>query len=207
MIWSGLTRFKLDYLLIFLTAFLFLGWLQLQPTMGDPDGFYHAKLAEFLSQGQVLKSLPWMQDSTLAEHFTDQHFLYHWLLVPFLPLGDDLLAVKLATVVFGAVFFLLLYFLLKQWRARWPAVFWLALLISTAFIYRIGLVKANTVSLVFLLLLLWLLDRRKVWLVGLLGFFYVWLYGGWIIAWLVIGAHFLVQLVHYLRQPGQRPTF
>src|SRR3989344_6726798 len=93
-----LVRDNVDLVLLFVLAFAVLGDVQRSPVIGDPDGFYHANMALFLSRGQVLTALPWMYFSTLRDAFTDHHFLYHLLLVPLVIFGKPLLGVKLATV-------------------------------------------------------------------------------------------------------------
>ncbi len=94
-------KWKLDYILVFVTMSLYYGWLQWPRYIGDPDGFYHAKIVSFLKNGQLLETMPWMQFSTLRDSFTDHHLLYHILILPFTYLTDNpLIAIKIATVVF-----------------------------------------------------------------------------------------------------------
>jgi hypothetical protein len=99
-------RTQLEYALVFLFSLALATFWQLHNSYGDPDGFFHVQMAVFLSQGKLLKQMPWMQFTTLTQHFTDQHFLYHLALVPFVKLGNPLWGAKVATILFTSAFFL-----------------------------------------------------------------------------------------------------
>ena len=109
-------KIRLDIVVLFVFFFSIFIYLQFSKTIGDPDGFYHAKIAILLGQGKLYTALPWMQFSTLKEAFTDHHWLYHIALIPFVKLGNPLMGVKLAAAFFSAGFFTLFYWLLRRWR-------------------------------------------------------------------------------------------
>jgi hypothetical protein len=78
--------------------------------MIDPDGFYHAEISALMSRGQLIfAEFPWMQFSTLQTNFTDHHFLYHALLIPFVLIFPPLIGAKIATVILTAGFLTLLF--------------------------------------------------------------------------------------------------
>jgi len=183
---------KLNYLLVFLLFFILLAWLQFNYHLGDPDGFYHAKMAILLSRGELWRSLPWMQFTTLTLNFTDHHFLYHLLLVPFVKLGNPIYAVKLATIFFGALFFTAFYWLIYKQGNKHALAFTFLLIFSSSFIFRLSLIKANSLSLIWLLLIFYCLRNKKVWLLAVLNFFYVWLYGGWLLGIMAAGLNWLI---------------
>ena len=191
-----LVRDNVDLVLLFVLAFAVLGYVQRSPVIGDPDGFYHAKMALFLSRGQVLTALPWMYFSTLRDAFTDHHFLYHLLLVPLVIFGKPLLGVKLATVFFSASFFTTFYWFLRRHKATWPLFFTLLLLTTSSFIFRLSLIKANSVSLIVFLLILTALTERRVLLLFFLNGIYVWLYGGWFLSWVAAAAFLVVSMLY-----------
>ena len=180
-----LERSRLEYVLLFVVIFAILTYVQYTSVIGDPDGFYHTKIALFLSQGIVLHAMPWLQFTTLAASFTDHHFLYHVLLVPFVLFGKPLVGVKLATVVFSAAFFTVFYFILRRLQLAAPLTYTLLLLGTSAFLFRLSLVKANAVSLIVLLLVILALLERRALFLGICTALYVWLYGGWPVAWVV----------------------
>ncbi len=196
-----LTTGGIDYILLFVLFFALFSYLQFVPVIGDPDGFYHAKIARFLSEGRVLTELPWMQFSTLKDHFTDHHFLYHILLIPFVAFGKPLLGVKLATVFFGSIFFAVFYWAQKKLKCNAPALFTLLLFLATGFVFRLSLVKANSVSLILLFLILITLFEGRWKRLFFLNFAYVWLYGGWLLSWVAAGI-FTVSAFLYRRYKG-----
>lgn len=189
-------QFKLDYFFIFLSLAIYYAFLQWNNYIGDPDGFYHTKMALFLREGILLKSLPWMQYSSITEHFTDHQLLYHLFLVPFTYIKTPLIGVKIATVLFAAMMGLTFYWLFKKLKITWPWL-WTFLIISLADLnFRLALVKVNSWSWIFIALLIYALYYKKRWLTFFLSFFFVWLYGGWPIAGL-IGLIFLLATYIY----------
>jgi len=194
---TGFFDWRLNYAGIFLLMLGYYGWLQRVPYIGDPDGFYHAKMAVFLRQGIILKSLPWMQFSTLRDHFTDHHLLYHILLAPFTLIQDNpLLGVKIAAIVFAAIMVTVFYWLLKKLDIAWPA--WLTLLFVTlsGLNFRLALIKVSPLSILVVWLLIYALYKEKNWLTFALGFIFVWLYGGWPIALMVLLAYLLAEKIY-----------
>ena len=190
-------KFKLDYVLLATLLTLYYGRLQWNNFIGDPDGFYHAKISEFLSQGVLLKDLPWMQFATLRDNYTDHHLLYHLLLTPFIYLSKDpLIAVKIATVVFAVLMVLVFYWLLKKLKISYPFVFALLFITLEAGSFRMGLIKANSLSLLVIWLLIYAMFKQKTWLMALLGFVFVWLYGGWPLAIIIFFVHFFAEKVY-----------
>jgi len=172
-------RYFLDYFLVFLTALAVFGWLQASPTLPEPDSFYHAKMATLIGQGQILHDFPWLQETSLKDDFTDHHFLYHLLLVPFVKVFDPLVGVKVATVLFAAILALTIYWLFKRFAVKFPLAFVAILLASQPWLFRVSLVKAPAVFLIFLLLAFYFLAHQK-WLgLFIVSFFSVWLYAGW----------------------------
>ncbi len=185
---------------------------QFHKSYGDPDGFFHVQIAIFLSQGKVLTQLPWMQFTTLTQHFTDQHFLYHVALVPFVKLGDPLLGGKVATIVFMTGFFLTYHSLARKLAGHLAPVLTFLLLFSASFTFRLGLVKANSLSLIVLLCIIMAVLNHRWWLVAILQALYVWLYGGWILGVAIISIYWVLtlftggwrQLFSWTHNPGWR---
>lgn len=203
---SVLKATYLDYFLIFLAVFTVGIYWQFSQTIGDPDGFYHAKIAVYLSRGVFLKQLPWAYFTTLKEAYTDHHLLYHILLVPFVKAANPLLGVKLATTLFTASFFTVFYWFLKRLKCQAPFWFTSLLLFVSFFTFRLNLIRANSLSLVVLLFLLAALMEKRYWLVAALNFIYVWLYGGWLVGWLVAAAYVITAFI-YWRRREQKPQW
>lgn len=195
-LYRKIKQLKLDCLVIFVMMLAYYGRLQWNYFIGDPDGFYHAKIALFLKQGILLKTLPWMQFTSLKDHFVDHHFLYHLLLVPFLFLNHNpLVGVKIATVVFAALMVTTFYWLLKTMKISWPLIFTLLIVSLNGLSFRLALVKANSLSLLVIWILIYALFKENKWLVFSLGFIFVWLYGGWPISILIFFLYWLSQKI------------
>ena len=195
--WEKITKYRLDYVLLCALTGAHFTRLQWNNYIGDPDGFYHAKIAIFIKRGLILKSLPWMQFTTLKDSFTDHHWLYHLFLIPFTYLHQNpLIAVKIATVVFAVASVLVFYWLLKKMKISY-AWLWATLFITLeANSFRFFLVKANSLSLLVIWLLIYALFKEKTWLLFILGFIYVWLYGGWPLALLIFIVFLISRLVY-----------
>lgn len=164
---------------VFLLAFIYFFYLQYTPAFPDPDSFYHAKIAELFSQGHFVKDFLWLADYTiLGEYYTDQHFLYHVFLIPFIKIFGAIIGIKVATVFLAAALLAVFYWLLKKWQVRFAFGYILVLAFSNPFVFRISLAKAPSLAIIFLLLALYLIFKKKYKLLFLLSFIYVWSYGG-----------------------------
>lgn len=172
-------RYYFDYFIVLLLALVLFSWLQASPTLPEPDSFYHAKIAQFISQGKILHQFPWLSETSLKDNFVDHHFLYHLLLVPFVKLFDPLVGVKVATVIFASFLTLTIYWLFKQFQVKWPFLFTAMLMAIQPWLFRVSLVKAPAVFLILFLLAFYCLIHQKTILLFLLSFLGVWLYAGW----------------------------
>jgi hypothetical protein len=147
------------------------------PDLPDNDGFYHIKLASLMRTEGLKPDFPWLPLSILNENeFYDHHFLYHIALIPF-TFGDLRLGAKWAAVVFASLAFLSIWYLFHRQRIPLSWLWALALLgISDAFLYRMSITRAQSLSLgVLALSLTWMLEGKHRHL-AVLAFFYVWMY-------------------------------
>lgn len=167
--------------------------------LADPDGFYHAKVSQLIEHGQLTSSFPYLTYTTWKEGFADQHYLYHVLLIPF----NNIDSLYLSVIVFALLFLVAFYFLLRKFGIR-GRVWWIVLLLlgSTDFLFRINLVKANTLSLALLSLIMALVvvwqRTKNNWAafgIAAASFLFVWTYGGFVFVPLVLGAYFLSVLI------------
>ena len=165
-------------LLLWLIFILFLAFVQFStPDLPDNDGFYHIKMAYLMRTEGLKPAFPWLPLTILNQsEFSDHHFLYHAALIPF-TFGDLRLGAKWSAVFFASLAFLSVWNLLKNARVPYAPLWALGLLaVSEAFIYRMNITRAQSLSLLVLMLGLdWLL-RKKYLPLGALAFAYVWLY-------------------------------
>ncbi len=176
--WASSEWRWLSYVTVFTISFLMFLGLQASPVFADPDSFYHAKMAVLIRDRGVIYDFPWLGLTVLGDNYTDQHFLYHVLLIPFVTWLPPLVGIKLATVVFGAVLAVTVYWLLRQFRVGWAFGLVIILILIRPFVFRIMLAKAPSTALIFLLVGLgWIFHYHLRRLFGL-AFAYVWYYGG-----------------------------
>lgn len=147
------------------------------PSLAGTDGYYHIKFAYVMRTEGLKPEFPWLQLTVLnAREFYDHHFLFHIALIPF-TFGDLLQGAKLASVVFSTLAFLGIWLLFHRQGILYASLWSLGLLaISEAFIYRMSLVRAMSLSLLVLVVGLHWMFTHKYKYLSFLGFFYVWLY-------------------------------
>lgn len=168
-------------LLPLILFFLFFGGMAFvqfaSPDLPDNDGYYHTKLASLMRTGGLKPDFPWLPLSILnGNEFYDHHFLFHVALIPF-TFGDLRLGAKWAAVAFASLAFLAIWYLFYRQRIPWGWLWALALLgVSDAFLYRMSITRAQSLSLAVLALgITWMLEGKHRHL-GVLAFLYVWLY-------------------------------
>lgn len=165
-------------LLLWIVFLLFLGLVQFSsPDLPDNDGYYHIKLAYLMRTEGIKPEFPWLPLSILNQRdYSDHHFLFHIALIPF-TFGDLRTGAKIAAVFFASLAFLSTWYLLKNQRIAHAPLWALGLMaVSEAFIYRMSITRAQSLSLAVLMLGLdWLL-RKKYKRLAVLGFVYVWMY-------------------------------
>lgn len=168
-------------LTVVVVVFAYFSFLLHSRFLPDPDSFYHVGVARLLTQQGVPQSFPWLAYTPLAAQYTDQHFLYHAFLLPFVHFLDPLVGGKLATALINAALFGLLAALFIRFRVRlWP-VFIVLLLVTNPWLFRVGLVKAPGLSIILLVLGMWLLMTHRIRSLAVLAFLYVWAYGGFVL--------------------------
>ena len=169
-----------NFIPLVLFVLFFLGMAAIQfatPDLPDNDGFYHIKLAWLMRTEGLKPDFPWLPLSILNEReFYDHHFLFHVALIPF-TFGDLRLGAKWAAVTFASLAFLAVWYLFYRQRVPLAWLWALGLLgVSDAFLYRMSIPRAQSLSLAVLALgLTWMLEGKYRRL-AVLAFFYVWMY-------------------------------
>lgn len=176
------------YVGVFLAVYAMYGLLQTAPTFLDPDSFYHLKVTMLMMENGLIRDFTWLPFTTLASAYTDHHLLYHLLLMPFISAFGPFAGIKIATAAFGAAAMTSFYAALRAYGSRWPAIFTLLLATSSAFMFRMNLAKTSSLSIALLMLALIAIRKEKPLALFFLSWAYVWLYGGWPIMIVVVGA-------------------
>ncbi len=193
-----------------LLALLFLGFLLVQEKyLLDADLYFHIKIAVLLNEHGWVTRLPWMAHSIHAERYVDYHFLYHYLLVPFLWVTPHAIAAaKLATVTMGGFTAGMLVFVMKRLDVshRW---FWFLFFVlsSPIFTGRFLFGRASVLFIGMLFLYIYLLSQgRRGWLFGL-SFLAVWTYPGFLLFPVFAFVYFLARGVAEESRWEFRPLF
>ncbi|MDQ3018614.1 MAG: hypothetical protein M3Q64_01950 [bacterium] len=170
----------------------------------DPDGFYHAKVAQLIQGGMLSDSFPWLQFATWNNYFADQHYIYHVLLIPF----ASIQLLPWSVVVFSALSITVFALLLRQFRVKYVWLWVILLLIgSVDFLFRINLVKANTLSLVLLFAAIMTIVHyrqsspshywRGITILAIISALFVGTYGGFVFLPVIAGLYLALELVIY----------
>lgn len=160
---------------------LFLGGMAViqfsTPDLPDNDGFYHIKFAWLMRTEGSKPEFPWLPLTILNEReFYDHHFLFHVALFPF-TFGDLRLGAKWAAVIFASLSFLAVWHLFERQKIPFAWLWASGLLgVSEAFLFRMSITRAQSLSLGALALgLAWILEGKSKRLAAL-AFLYVWMY-------------------------------
>ncbi|MBK8985151.1 MAG: hypothetical protein IPM39_03575 [Chloroflexi bacterium] len=197
--WVRETAVALGLLGVVTAVFALIQWGT--PALVGNDGYYHAKMAYLLRQGGLVAAQPHLPLTVLGgDNFYNHHMLYHLYLALFAqtdPALDGGLAltqqVKVATTLLAALPFMAVWWLLRGQGVRRPILWTLGLFaLSEPFLYRLSMPRAQSASLLVLVLgLHWLLHGRYRRLLPL-GVVYVWLYDAFPLLLVMAGIYFTV---------------
>ncbi len=149
---------------------------------GDFDGYYHTRWSRLLWEAFWERKFPpaftWLPLTTLnPQDYVDHHFLFHIFQIPFTWFGDLRTGAKIATVLFATLALLSCYWLIVRYRLSYTMVWLVALLAcSNAFLFRMNMTKAPSISIVLMVTGIHLLFQRRYRLLAPLAFLYVWTY-------------------------------
>jgi hypothetical protein len=159
----------------------------LTPNYQDGDTGYHLAVAQLTKKYGVLQAFPWTPFSWLADHYADKEFLFHVLMVPVANL-DPNLAARLVGTLLGALLLSTVYVLLVKERV--PNAGWWALLpiaASSAFLFRLVLVRAHLLSIPLALVITWSTARRRFGILAAACFVFPLCYTAWHLPVVLIG--------------------
>ena len=180
--------------LLWIIIIVFLSLVQFStPDLPDNDGYYHIKLAYLMRTEGLTPEFNWLPLSILnAREYYDHHFLFHVALIPF-TFGNLITGAKLAAVFFASLAFMSVWNLFKNQKIPLALLWAFGLVaVSEAFIYRMSITRAQSLSLLVLMVGLdWLL-RKKYKRLLFLGFFYVWLYNAFPLLLVLAGGYVAV---------------
>ena len=177
------SKHALGTTLVFIAVFFVFSALEFNsenPYFSGYDSFYHIGMAEYIWESGLPHKFPYLYYTTLNEQFTDNHLLFHLLLIPFILLFGNVAGPKIFIALCFSLIFVLLYVILSKLNFGWalPFTFIAFALEPSDFYFRQAFIRNPAPSLLFLLLGLFLLYRKKLWPLTVLAFLYGWLYTG-----------------------------
>lgn len=149
---------------------------------GDYDGYYHVKWSRTLWEGikarQFPPDFPWLPQTTLSPpEYVDHHLLFHVMQMPFAASSDPRYWSKVSAVIFASLGVLSCYWLLIHFRIRFLLVWLVALLAcSLPFLYRMNMVKAPPLAILYLVIAICLFFKKKYWPLLPLALLFTWTY-------------------------------
>ncbi len=173
--------------LVFLLFFTFSSLMQFRvKEIIGYDGYFHIKMAEIIRKEGFIKRFPYIQESILSDKYADIQLLFRILLIPFTYLGL-MLGAKIASVVFTSLALTIFYWFLNKSKINY-ALFWTILysVSSIEVLYRFLLPRAIPLAISLLVLLVYLLKKRKYYSILFLSLVFTWLYHGFILEYPLI---------------------
>ncbi len=150
------------------------------PYFSGYDSFYHIGMSELIMKEGFTRQFPYLYFTTINKNFSDNHLLFHLLMIPFIKLFGDVVGPKLFIVLTFSLVFVFLFILLKRLNFAWalPFTFIAFFLEPSDFYFRMAFIRDPTPSLLFLVVGLFLVYERRYVAIGILSFLYGWLYTG-----------------------------
>ena len=176
-------------LLVYIGLLAYFGGISFLPDrLSGNDSYFHIKYAWLLWKEGRLWDFPWLQGTIFRDVWIDHSFLYHLLLIPFTWLGDLIIAAKAAAAFWAATSLFAAYLLIRSFGnkdASWRRFAWIWAIVlaasSPTMLYRLSNTRVQSVSLLFLIVAIFLMEKERYrWLLPA-GFLYAWLYNGSVI--------------------------
>lgn len=194
---SGWLRLGVEAALVFALSAVALAWIVAgaEGILGV-DGYYHFRVAEEIVARGPWVDISWLPFTVLGDRGPDHHWLFHLLIAPFTLLGHSLTAVKWAAVFCAALIPTTVSVAGRLHGIRYAPLFALLAITTSAVLPgRYLMLRANGLALVFTLLAVVAMTRRRYWLLGMLAFLFMQFYHGALILVPFAGIWLMVQWV------------
>ena len=199
---KNLTKYIIEVAIVFIATFGIFYALETNsenPYFSGYDSFYHVGMAEYIMHNGLPHQFPYMYFTTLNANFTDNHLLFHLLLIPFIFIFGNVIGPKIFIALSIGLIFSLLYIILRKFNFQWALPFTaIAFFLEPSdFYFRQAFIRNPAPSLLFLLIALYLLSEKRLWLLTILAFLYGWLYtgGGFLFLLALLAIYAVVTLV------------
>jgi hypothetical protein len=158
----------------------------------DIDAYYHTKMAYLMHQS-LTPTFTWLPLTILSPaRYVDHHWLFHILLIPF-TFGDLILGGKLAAVVFSTLAFVSAGVIMKSMRIPAAELWTLAVLAAgSGMLFRLSMTRGQSLSLLWMMITIYMLFKRKDIALFFVGMTYVWLYNAFPLFLVLAGVYFVL---------------
>jgi hypothetical protein len=159
------------------------------------DGHYHIKTADIIKKQGFIKEFPWAKHTIFADNYADIQILFRIILIPFTFFGLELGA-KIASIIFGAIAFIIFYWFLTENKINYP-LFWTLLYLFTAesLMYRFLLPRQMPLVISLLILTVYFLQRKKYLFLALTSLIFVLLHSTFVFQLLLIVSYFILEKI------------
>ena len=179
----------------YVMIFTFFYFLQFSTNkIADRDGYFHIKFSQLMREQGIIYKLPWMQYTIFKDYFRDHHFLQHVLYLPF-TFGNLIFWGKCASFIFASLAGVSFYMVLRFCGIKY-SFFWIIAFLSSssAFLYRISMLRVQSISLALMLLAVYFIIKKRYKNLAVLSFSFVWLYDGFPLMVAITVIFFLCEL-------------
>ena len=140
----------------------------------DFDGHYHLRVVQWMAHVGFWTDIPWLPFTVLGEHGPDHHWLWHVMLLPFAWISDPEQALAWANAFNAALALAVITLVMRQLGV--PAAPLFALLAVSAGMllpYRLLMLRAQNVALIYIMLSVWAMARGRYKTLGALAFLFL----------------------------------
>ncbi len=173
----------LESVLVFTVPFIIFLFLEFNPNnpyFSGYDSYYHIGMAESIWENGLPFKFPSLYFTVLNENFVESHLLFHLLLIPFILVFGNIVGPKIFIALCAGGIFLLAYLILRFFskKTAFLSTALVFFLLPSDFYFRLAFIRNPAPSLLFLLLVFYLMIHKKYKLLIAASFFYGWLYMG-----------------------------
>ncbi len=161
-------------------VFLFLEFNPNNPYFSGYDSYYHIGMAEEIWNNGLPFEFPHLYFTVLNQNFVESHLLFHLFLIPFILIFGNVIGPKIFIALCAGGIFFLVFHILKFFSKKTALISTALLffLLPSDFYFRLAFIRNPAPSLLFLLLVLYLMIHKKYKSLILASFCYGWLYMG-----------------------------
>jgi len=161
--------------LIFALALCFFRW-KLGQWNGflDFDGHYHLRVAHWIAHYGLWTDIPWLPFTVLGERGPDHHWLWHVMLLPLTLIDDPAQALAWGAALNGAATAAVLAFVMRRLGVPAAPLFaLLAIAAGASMPYRLMMLRAQNIAIVFMVLSVWAMARGRYKTLAALAFLFL----------------------------------